>query len=213
MSGRDIFDRERAGELISLDDPEYPKIGAVITEAQQVIAEMNTGYRDPAEIRALFARLTGVSIDPSFWLLPPFYTDFGRNIGVGRNVFINHACEFMDRGGITIGDNVLIGPKVNLVTINHPLDPTRRRSTHCAPIVVEDGAWLGAAVSVMPGVTIGRNAVVAANAVVTRDVARNTVVGGIPARFIRGIDPPPSGLSGALRDAEPDAARLDRSRA
>jgi len=210
MSGRDIFERERAGELISLDDPEYPKIGAMITEAQRVIAEMNTGYRNPAELRALFARLTGASIDPSFWLLPPFYTDFGRNIRVGRNVFVNHACEFMDRGGITIGDNVLIGPKVNLVTINHPLDPARRRSTHCAPIVIEDGAWLGAAVSVMPGVTIGRNAVVAANAVVTRNVASDTVVGGIPARLIRGIDGPPSGLSGAQRDGEPGAARLEQ---
>jgi acetyltransferase-like isoleucine patch superfamily enzyme len=205
MTDRDIFQRELAGELISLDDPEYPKIGAVIAEAQRVIAEMNTGYRDPAEIRELFARLTGASIDPSFWLLPPFYTDFGRNIRVGRNVFVNHACEFMDRGGITIGDNVLIGPKVNLVTINHPLDPARRRSTYCAPIVIEDGAWLGAAASVMAGVTIGRNAVVAANAVVRRDVPRNTVVGGIPARAIRDIDVQGSVVSQGSRVAKPDA--------
>jgi acetyltransferase-like isoleucine patch superfamily enzyme len=205
MTDRDIFQRELAGELISLDDPEYPKIGAVITEAQRVIAEMNTGYREPAHIRALFARLTGAPIDPSFWLLPPFYTDFGRNIRVGRNVFVNHACEFMDRGGITIGDNVLIGPKVNLVTINHPLDPARRRSTYCAPIAIEDGAWLGAAVSVMPGVTIGRNAVVAANAVVSRDVPRNTVVGGIPARVIRDIDVQGSVVSQGPRGAMPDA--------
>ena len=194
MSSRDIFQRERAGESISLDDPEYPKIAAVITEAQRVIAEMNTGYRDPAQVRELFERLTGNRVDESFWLLPPFYTDFGRNIRVGRNVFVNHACEFMDRGGITIGDGVLIGPKVNLVTINHPLDPARRRSTYCAPIVIEDGAWLGAAVSVMPGVTIGENSVVAANAVVTSDVPSNTVVGGIPARFIKHIGPAGNGL-------------------
>ena len=120
--------------------------------------------------------------------MPPFYTDFGRNIRVGRNVFINHACEFMDRGGITIEDDVLIGPKVNLI-ISHPLDPTTRRSTYCAPIVIKKGAWLGAAVSVMPGVTIGENAVVAANAVVTRDVPDNAVVGGAPARVIKHIDP------------------------
>ena len=164
---------------------------------------MNTGYRDPAEVRALFSRLTGTTVDPSFWLLPPFYTDFGKNIRVGRNVFINHACEFMDRGGITIGDDVLIGPKVNLVTINHPLDPTRRRSTYCAPIVIGKGAWLGAGVSVMPGVTIGENAVVAANAVVTRDVPDNAVVGGIPARVIRHIDPESSESPRPVGDTKP----------
>lgn len=188
MPSPDIFQRERAGELISLTDPEYPKIAALITEAQRLIAEMNTAYRDPAEVRALFSRLTGAAVDESFWLLPPFYTDFGKNIRVGSNVFINHACEFMDRGGITIGDDVLIGPKVNLVTINHPLDPTTRRSTWCAPIVIGNGAWIGAGASVMPGVTIGENAVVAANAVVTSDVLDDTVVGGIPARVIRRID-------------------------
>ena len=97
MTNFDIFQRELAGELISLRDPEYPKIAALITEAQCIIAEMNNGYRDPAEVRALFVRLTGTAVDESFWLLPPFYTDFGRNIRVGRNVFIIHACEFMDR--------------------------------------------------------------------------------------------------------------------
>ena len=194
MSAHDIFQRELAGEVISLKDPEYPKIAALITEAQRLIAEMNTGYRDPAEVRALFSRLTGTEVDESFWLLPPFYTDFGKNIRVGKNVFVNHACEFMDRGGITIGDDVLIGPKVNLVTINHPLDPTTRRSTYCAPIVLEKGVWLSAAVTVMPGVTIGENAVVAANAVVTSDVPSNTVVGGIPARFIKHIGPAGSEL-------------------
>ena len=206
MQQKDIFERERAGEIISLDDPEYSKIFELIIEAQKITAEMNTGYRTPQEVRDLFSRLVGVSVDPSFWMLPPFYTDFGRNIRVGRNVFVNHACEFMDRGGITIGDGVLIGPKVNLVTINHPLDPARRRSTYCAPIVIEDGAWLGAAVSVMPGVTIGRNAVVAANAVVTRDVAPNTVVGGIPAHLIKRMDVPASELFDAVRAGEPDVS-------
>jgi len=203
MTAPDIFQRERAGEVISLSDPEYPKIAALITEAQRVIAEMNTGYRGPSEVRALFSRLTGAAVDASFWLLPPFYTDFGKNIRVGKNVFINHACEFMDRGGITIGDDVLIGPKVNLVTINHPLDPARRRSTWCAPIVIGNGAWLGAGVSVMPGVTIGKNAVVAANAVVTRDVPDDTVVGGIPARVIKRIDADSRGPARPVAGGEP----------
>jgi acetyltransferase-like isoleucine patch superfamily enzyme len=184
MQQKDIFERERAGEIISIDDPEYGKILALITEAQKVIAEINTGYRTPDEVRDLFSRLTGAAVDPSFWMLPPFYTDFGKNIRVGRNVFINHCCEFMDRGGITLEDNVLIGPKVNLITINHPVEPSRRRSTFCAPILIKRNAWIGVGASVMPGVTIGENAIVAANAVVTKDVAADTIVGGIPAKVI-----------------------------
>jgi acetyltransferase-like isoleucine patch superfamily enzyme len=184
----DIFERERAGEIISLDDPEYGRIAALITEAQELIAEMNTGYRTPEEVRALFSRLTGVPVDPSFWMLPPFYTDFGKNIRVGKDVFINHCCEFMDRGGITLEDKVLVGPKVNLITIHHPVAPSRRRSTFCAPILIKRNAWIGVGASVMPGVTIGENAIVAANAVVTKDVAPHTIVGGIPAKLLKTFD-------------------------
>jgi acetyltransferase-like isoleucine patch superfamily enzyme len=191
MGTRDIFEREQAGELISLDDPEYGRIAALITEAQQLIAAINTGYRTPQEVRDLFSRLTGVPVDPSFWMLPPFYTDFGKNIRVGKDVFINHGCEFMDRGGITLEDEVLIGPKVNLVTINHPVEPSQRRSTFCAPIVIKRNAWIGVGASVMPGVTIGQNAIVAANAVVTKNVAANSIVGGIPATLIRNFDAGP----------------------
>ncbi|MDO5623656.1 MAG: DapH/DapD/GlmU-related protein [Pseudomonadota bacterium] len=202
----DIFARELAGEVISGADPQYPRIAELITEAQKVIAEMNTGYHGPDEMRALFERLTGRPVDESFWLMQPFYTDFGKNIRIGRNVFVNHACEFMDRGGITIEDDVLIGPKVNLVTINHPLDPARRHATWCAPIVIRRGAWLGAAVSVMPGVTIGENAVVAANAVVTKDVPDNAIVGGVPARFIRWIDAAHAPTERATNSTEKHAA-------
>jgi acetyltransferase-like isoleucine patch superfamily enzyme len=184
----DIFARERAGEVISLHDPEYGKIAEVISSAQRLIAEINTGYREPDEIRDLFSRLIGRPVDESFWMLPPFYTDFGRNIRVGKGVFINHGCEFMDRGGITLEDNVLVGPKVNLITINHPVEPRQRRSTFCAPIRIRENAWIGASACVMPGVTIGRNAIVAANAVVAKDVEANTIVGGIPARVLKTFD-------------------------
>jgi acetyltransferase-like isoleucine patch superfamily enzyme len=198
MQHKDIFERERAGEIISLDDPEYGKIAELITEAQKVIAEMNTAYRTPDEVRDLFSRLTGAEVDPSFWMLPPFYTDFGKNIRVGKNVFINHGCEFMDRGGITLEDDVLIGPKVNLITINHPVEPSQRRSTFCAPILIKRNAWIGVGASVMPGVTIGENSIVAANAVVTKDVPANSIVGGIPAKVIKTFDPAaPGGVSGA----------------
>jgi acetyltransferase-like isoleucine patch superfamily enzyme len=199
MQQKDIFERERTGEIISIDDPEYWRIAELITEAQKVIAEMNTGYRTPQEVRELFERLTGAPVDPSFWMLPPFYTDFGKNIRVGKNVFINHGCEFMDRGGITLEDNVLVGPKVNLITINHPVEPSRRRSTFCAPIVIERNAWIGVGASIMPGVTIGENAIVAANAVVTKAVAANTIVGGIPAKVITTFQAEKTPLDGDQR--------------
>src|SRR3954469_25281352 len=159
MPTKDIFQRELSGEIISLDDPEYGRIAEVITDAQKIIAELNSGYRTPEQVRELFSKLTGAPVDASFWMLPPFYTDFGRNTRVGKNVFINHCCEFMDRGGITLEDNVLIGPKVNLVTINHPVKPSQRRSTFCAPIRIKKKAWIGVGASVMPGVTIGENTI------------------------------------------------------
>lgn len=187
MQTNDIFNREKAGELISLHDTEYSKIEILINEAQKIIAEINTGYHEPVEVRNFFSTLIGIEVDSSFSLLPPFYTDFGKNIRVGKNVFINHGCEFMDRGGIIIEDNVLIGPKVNLITINHPIDPLLRRSTYCAAIHIGKNVWIGAASSIMPGVSIGENSIVAANAVVTKDVPANTIVGGIPAKVIKTI--------------------------
>ncbi|MBD0288627.1 MAG: sugar O-acetyltransferase, partial [Flavisolibacter sp.] len=125
--------------------------------------------------------------DESTTVFAPFHTNFGRFTRIGKNVFINHACSFLDMGGITIEDHVLIGPKVNLITENHPLDPVDRRALICKPIVIKRNAWIGAAATVLPGVTIGENAVVAAGAVVTTDVSANTVVGGVPARFIKSI--------------------------
>lgn len=189
MSSLSIFERDRGGELIRPDEPEYPALFAVITKAIGKTGELNTltSY-DPDRIRLIFSELTAHQVDASFVLLPPFYTDFGENIRVGKNVFVNHACTFMDRGGITLDDEVLIGPKVNLITTNHPLEPTERRGTISRPIHIGRNAWIGAAATVLPGVTIGENAVVAAGAVVTSDVPANTVVAGVPARIVRQIE-------------------------
>jgi acetyltransferase-like isoleucine patch superfamily enzyme len=127
-------------------------------------------------------------LDESTTVFPPFYTNFGRFIHIEKNVFINHACSFLDMGGITLEDHVLLGPKVNLITENHPADPANRRTLICKPIVIKRNAWIGAAATILPGVTIGENAIVAAGAVVSRDVPANTVVGGVPAKFIKKID-------------------------
>lgn len=189
QSNRDIFERDKAGETISLDDPEYPKLFAVILKAIRVTAKINTLVTDDLQkIRDVFSELIGKKVDDTFFLIPPFYSDFGENINIGKNVFVNHACTFMDRGGITLEDNVLIAPKVNLISTNHPLHPSERRATISHPIVIKKRAWIGAAATIMPGVTIGENSVVAAGAVVTRDVPDNTIVGGVPAKVIKKLD-------------------------
>ena len=182
-----ILERESMGESISNKDPDFHIIRDIIVEAQRILTKLNTTQLDHVEVRGLFSQLTGQEVDESLWLLPPFYTDFGKNITVGKNVFINHCCEFMDRGGITIEDNVFIGPKVNLVTINHKIDPSERHVTMCQPIHIGKRVWLGVGATVLPGVTIGENSIVSAGAVVTKDVPPNTIVAGVPAKVIKKI--------------------------
>lgn len=145
-------------------------------------------FADAAQIRAVFSDLIGKELDGGFSLIPPFYTTGGENIRVGRNVFINQNCTMYDLGGIDIGDDVMIGPNVSLITSGHPLEPARRRSFVTAkPIVIERNVWIAAGATIIGGVTVGENSVVAAGSVVTRDVSPNTLVGGNPARVIRSI--------------------------
>jgi len=183
----DILYRLKAGEPIALNDPEYSKIQEIVDRTIRLSGQLN--YAGSIEkFRTLFSDIIGSKIDESTTIFAPVYVNFGRFITVGKNVFINHACSFLDMGGITIEDDVLIGPKVNLITENHPLDPSERRSLITNPIVIKRKAWIGAGATILPGVTIGENAVVAAGAVVSKDVPANTVVGGIPAKFIKAIN-------------------------
>lgn len=157
----------------------------VSQEALKITAQINGSYHEPQELRALFSRLTGRPVDESFGLFPPFYTDCGKNIHVGKNVFINMGCKFQDQGGIFIGDGVLIGHNVVLATLNHAKSPCDRSTMLPAPIHIGKNVWIGANATVLPGVTIGDGAIVAAGAVVNRDVPENTVVGGVPAKVIK----------------------------
>lgn len=157
----------------------------VSQEALKITAQINGSYHEPQELRALFFRLTGRPVDESFGLFPPFYTDCGKNIHVGKNVFINMGCKFQDQGGIFIGDGVLIGHNVVLATLNHAKSPCDRSTMLPAPIHIGKNVWIGANATVLPGVTIGDGAIVAAGAVVNRDVPENTVVGGVPAKVIK----------------------------
>lgn len=160
----------------------------VSQETLRITAEMNSGYHTPEELRELFSRLTGRPVDESFGLFPPFYTDCGKNIHIGKNVFINMGCKFQDQGGIYIGDGALIGHNVVLATLNHAKSPRDRSSMVPAPIRIGKNVWIGSNATILPGVTIGDGAIVAAGAVVTEDVPENAIVGGVPAKLIRHLN-------------------------
>lgn len=189
MTERDIFERDRSGERVSMSDPEFYRIYDVIHETMAKLQRMNTSVCTPDEVRRVIADITGTEPDETLTLFPPFYLDFGRNLRIGRNVLIQQCCTFMDRCGITIGDGTFIAPKVNLITINHPVEPSQRDCTYGAPITIGRNVWIGIASTVLPGVTIGDNSIVGANSVVTHDVPPNTIVAGSPARKIGDVPP------------------------
>ena len=156
-------------------------------EAQKITMRINTQYHAPEEMVELFSELTGREVDPSFRLFPPFYTDFGKNIVLGKDVFINAGCKFQDQGGIFIDDGALIGHGVVLATLDHDLDPAKRQSLHPGPIHIGKNVWIGANAVICRGVTIGDNSVIAAGAVVVKDVPPDTVAGGVPVRVLKKI--------------------------
>lgn len=164
------------------------RVNDLIQESIKLCMEINTVYHSPEEIIQLMSTLTGKMIDPSFRLFPPFNADFGKNIMIGKNVFINSGCRFQDQGGITIGDGTLIGHNVVLATVNHALDPHLNRKNHYTPIHIGENVWIGSNVTVLPGITIGNWAVIAAGAVVNKDVEAYTVVGGVPAKLIKRME-------------------------
>ena len=156
-------------------------------EAMRITDRLNNSYHSQEEIRKIFSELIGRPVDDSFRMFPPFYTECGKNIHVGKNVFINFCCHFQDQGGVYIGDDVLIGSNVVFATINHGMAPEERHLHHMAPIHIGNKVWIGSNATVLPGVTVGDGAVIAAGAVVSRDVPERTVVGGVPARIIRTV--------------------------
>lgn len=156
-------------------------------EAMRITAELNASHHTPEEIRALVSEIIGKAVDESFRMFPPFYTDFGKNISIGKNVFINACCCFQDQGGISVGDGAFIGHRVVLATLDHGFLPEDRGTNYPAPIRIGRNVWIGAGATILRGVRIGDDAVVAAGAVVAKDVAPGTIVGGVPARFIKTV--------------------------
>ncbi len=156
-------------------------------EAIKITTELNNKYHTPEEIVEIFSELTGKEIDKSFRLFPPFYTDCGKNIKIGKNVFINSGCKFQDQGGITIGDGCLIGHNVIITTLNHVEEPSKRQSILPKSVTIGKNVWIGANVTIVPGVTIGDNAIIGAGSVVVRDIPANTVAVGNPCKVKKHI--------------------------
>ena len=156
-------------------------------EAMKVMAKLNNQYNTPQEIQLLFSELTGKPIDDTFGMFPPFYTDCGKNITIGKRVFINFGCKFQDQGGIFIDDDALIGHNTMIATLNHNFKPSDRGSMFSAPVKIGKKVWVGSNSTILPGVTIGDNSIIGAGSVVTKDVPPNTIVAGVPAKIIKKI--------------------------
>jgi acetyltransferase-like isoleucine patch superfamily enzyme len=183
----DIFNRLHAGEAVPFNDPEYPKIFEIASRTMKLLAELNNSA-DIDYIRQLLGEISGNQLDSGTTVLTPLHINLGIFTRIGKNVFINHDCTFLDIGGITIEDDVLIGPRVSLITESHPINPVDRKSLVVKPVVIKRNAWIGIGAIILPGVTVGENAVVAAGAVVSKDVPANSIVGGVPAKVIKNID-------------------------
>lgn len=183
---RELLEIMQSGKPFRLDDPAFQEIIDLKDRTLSLSPQLNASTSSD-QFRDRLSDIIGSKIDKSTTIFAPFYTNFGRYISIGKNVFINHACSFLDMGGITIGDNVLIGPKVNLVSENHPIDPSQRNSLIGKPIIIKNNAWIGASATILPGITVGENSIVAAGAIVTKDVPDNTIVAGNPAKQLKSI--------------------------
>lgn len=181
----DLLAALNAGERIPGSSPLHEEMHRASQEALRITGELNGSYHEPAQVRVLLSQLTGGPVAESVTVFPPLTSDFGKNITLGERIFINSGCRFQDQGGVTIGDDCLIGHNAVFATLNHDLDPSRRADLLPAPIVLGRNVWIGANVTILPGVTIGDNAAVAAASVVTKDVPTGAVVMGAPARVVR----------------------------
>lgn len=189
MDLQEYLDRMNRGDPVEGGGEIHRFMREINEETMRLTFELNGHYHTQAEVRELFEKIIGRPVDKTFRLFPPFYTNCGKNTVVGKGVFINTGCHFVDQGGITIGDGTLLGPNVVLTTLNHDFDPDNRATTYPAPIVIGENVWIGSSVTVVPGVKIGDGAIIGAGSVVTRDIPENVIAVGVPARILREIKP------------------------
>jgi acetyltransferase-like isoleucine patch superfamily enzyme len=176
-----------SGQEVSAGSEVHLYMCQLSQEAIRLTRELNNNYHTGEEVVALMRQITGQQVDDSFSLFPPFYTDCGKNLKIGKNVFFNAGVKIQDQGGVTIEDGALIGHNVVIATLDHSLDPKHRGNLIPSPIHIGKNVWIGANATICKGVTIGDGAVIAAGAVVTKDVPENTVFGGVPARLIKNV--------------------------
>jgi acetyltransferase-like isoleucine patch superfamily enzyme len=188
MTLTDLLAALDRGETITGGSPAHATMLETSQDALRIAGELNGGYHEPARVRELLGQLTGRPIDETVTLFPPFTSDFGKNISLGKRVFINSGCRFQDQGGITIGDDCLIGHNAVIATLQHDIAPARRSDLKPSPVVIGRNVWIGANATVLPGVTIGDDAVIGAGSIVTKDVPARTIAVGSPARVVRTID-------------------------
>lgn len=187
---KDIFTRDLSGEIVSPTDPGYDALINDIFSTMETAQKLaGVSIRDQKRVHELMGDILGKPLPESTTLLPPLYIDYGKPVTIGEDCFIQQCCTFFGRGGITIGNGVFIGPKVNLITINHDVNPANRSATYGRPIVIEDKAWIGINSTILPGVRIGHGAIIGAQSVVTHDVPPMAIVAGNPARIIKKIEP------------------------
>lgn len=184
----DIFEKDLSGAMVSPHEEGYDLLIADIFETIKIADLMNEGHKDQPEVHEFMGRILGKPLDDSTTVLPPLYIDYGKPVKIGKRCFIQQCCTFFGRGGITIGDDVFIGPKCNLITINHDPDPENRSATYGKPIVIEDKVWIGINSTILPGVRIGYGSIVGAQSVVTKNVPPMTIVAGNPVRIIKKIE-------------------------
>ncbi len=187
MTTQEFLREMKSGTIAKAGSDMHMIMHELSQRALKITAHLNGLYHEPAELREIFSELIEKPVDEGFGLFPPFYTDCGLNITIGKNVFINSGCRFQDWGGITIGDGTLIGHNVVIATINHGLAPEKRHDNIPAPVTIGKNVWIGSNSTILPGVTIGENSVIAAGAVVTKEVPAKVIAAGVPAKVIKSI--------------------------
>ncbi|MBD5608216.1 MAG: sugar O-acetyltransferase [Desulfovibrio sp.] len=183
----ELLEYTRAGKPLYGGSEMFGRMVRISAECRRLIAEMNSRYPEQDEIREYMRRITGGAIGADLRIFLPFYSDFGRNIRLGDNVFINSGCCFQDQGGISVGDRTLVGHQVVIATINHGLPVVERGNNYLAPVNIGKDVWIGAHATILPGATIGDGAIIAAGATVVGDVKAGTIVGGCPAKYIKDV--------------------------
>lgn len=184
----DIFEKLRSGAPVDMLSEEYAPAVQELTRANLSLYRLNHTEPTPEKMAEAFQDLFEGAYPEGVTILTPAQIDFPKQMRFGKNVFINHSLTCMSIGGIDIGDNVQIGPHVTIVTDNHDFE--NRYVLRCKRVRIGSNAWIGANATLMPGVTVGENAIVAGGSVVTKDVPANTVAGGNPARVLKALDAP-----------------------